>query len=83
MVSESFSGCLLRFNVLKIVSLHAGAPPELCLPSMAKAVHLSGLHSGGMVEPFYQLHSQRLKLLLKQWPTTALLKTTARWVQSN
>ena len=45
---------------------------------MARAVRLSVLHAGGMVEAFYQLHSQRLKLLLGDRTNLALLKTVAR-----
>jgi len=45
---------------------------------MARAVYLSVLHVGGMVEPFYQLHNQRLKMLLKRSPTLTELKTIAR-----
>ena len=57
----------------------AGLPPEEWLPSMAKAVQLSVLHSGGMLEPFYQLHAQRLKLLLfNAAPTVTCLTAIAR-----
>ena len=56
----------------------AGAAPEGWLSCMAKAVHLSVLHVGGLVEPFYQLHSQRLKLLLKAQPTLAELQAVSR-----
>ena len=45
---------------------------------MAKAVHLSVLHVGGLVEPFYQLHSQRLKILLKGQPAMEELQAIAR-----
>ena len=46
---------------------------------MARAVQLSVLHSGGMLEPFYQLHAQRLKLLLSnKAPNLACLTTIAR-----
>lgn len=48
---------------------------------MAKAVHLSVLHVGGLVEPFYQLHSQRLKLLLKAQPTLAEVQAVSRLVR--
>ena len=49
------------------------------LPTMAKAEQLSVLHSGGMLEPFYQLHAQRLKLLLfNEAPNLACLTTIAR-----
>ena len=56
-----------------------GLPPALWLPTMARAVQLSVLHSGGMLEPFYQLHAQRLKLLLSnEAPNLACLTTIAR-----
>lgn len=59
----------------------SGLPPEQWLPSMAKAVQLSILHTGGMLEPFYQLHTQRLKLLLfNEAPTVLCLTTIARQV---
>ena len=54
-------------------------PPALWLPTMARAVQLSVLHAGGMLEPFYQLHAQRLKLLLSnEAPNLACLTTIAR-----
>ena len=58
--------------------MDAENPPETWLLSMARAVRLSLLHAGGMVEAFYQLHSQRLKLLLRDQTNLALLKTVAR-----
>ncbi len=56
----------------------AGDAPEMWLLSMARAVRLSVLHAGGMVEAFYQLHSQRLKFLLRDQTNLGLLKTVAR-----
>ena len=63
---------------LKLGLVNAGDPPETWLLSMARAVRLSVLHAGGMVEAFYQLHSQRLKLLLRDQTNLALLKAVAR-----
>ena len=59
----------------------SGLPPEQWLPSMAKAVQLSMLHTGGMLEPFYQLHAQRLKLLIfDEAPAMTCLTTIGRQV---
>jgi len=40
-----------------------GAPPAEYLRRFAAASHLASLHAGGLLEPLYQLHACRLKLL--------------------
>ena len=40
-----------------------GAPPTEYLRRFAAASHLASLHAGGLLEPLYQLHACRLKLL--------------------
>lgn len=35
------------------------------LPTLARACNLASVHNGGVLEPLYQLHAARLKLLLR------------------